>query len=251
MHACSPIEACSEHGKQHCSNIVQYHWYFFWPVLRSTPEPPTQHTLSWQTSTTSWLSSRLHQSWFTHLEHDVNTQSRFFKFTVTGGGKSFMTPHFSFVMGECGHMAKEQQSFKCKFVCFSLGKKKWGVLGVRTPTHNPPAQTHVWKAQIIPSARQHLQCHLNLPTPESKPPQFKIKWHKNVFPLSSVKSADSPTPSSGLTCVGCLRSEGSACEGECVCLSRCCRIAARRLSPFAFVCFSRAAACLTGRATGS
>lgn len=118
MHACSPIEACSEHGKQHCSNIVQYHWYFFWPVLRSTPEPPTQHTLSWQTSTTSWLSSRLHQSWFTHLEHDVNTQSWFFKFTVTGGGKSFMTPHFSFVMGECGHMAKEQQSFKCKFVFF-------------------------------------------------------------------------------------------------------------------------------------
>lgn len=25
MHACSLIEACSEHGKQHCSNIVQYH----------------------------------------------------------------------------------------------------------------------------------------------------------------------------------------------------------------------------------
>lgn len=37
-----------------------------------------------------------------------------------------MTPHFSFVMGECGHMAKEQQSFKCKLFFFSLGKKKWG-----------------------------------------------------------------------------------------------------------------------------
>lgn len=80
------------------------------------PEPPTQHTLltnQHHIMTLQPSSSKLIHTPKTQREH----AELVFKFTVTGGGKkkSFMTPHFSFVMSECGHMAKEQQSFKCKF----------------------------------------------------------------------------------------------------------------------------------------
>lgn len=85
-----------------------------------------------------------------------------------------------------------------------------GGLGVRTPSHNPPAQTRIWKAETFPGAHRHLHCHPNFLTPESKPTLFRSPFTGKLCGISP----STHTPSSGLTCVAACGVKGVCVRGS-------------------------------------
>lgn len=136
---------------------------------------------------------------------------------------------------------------KCKFF-FSRKEKKGGWVCAHTYSQPTCSYAHLKETfKIISSTQKHPQCHLNLPTPNQSHPDL-------ISPLTISQSLWIIPPSSGLTCVAACGVKGVCVWGSvCECVSRCCRIAARRLS--LRLCLlqseSRAAACLAGGATGS